>query len=325
MSRAVTQNPDWIREAIATGNRFHYKKKDPFRHNALNLLALTILLAAIVSILLLGGVVRPLLYIPLASVALGLLYLALITLVNHEGSHGMFIISKNSERARFWNRFFGWPVGLVFAMNFDTDWEKGHIHHHLHPLEETDDPSYRMLPLGRELVKESVKMMIIPAYLLVRGRQLQHLEPQANRNESDSTSSYFLATALFWIILVALTWPTLGWAVPVAAFLGVQVLSVVEQIKLVLEHGGEIGREENRFLRARTSLGPFRQIFLPLNVSLHFEHHLNYCVPWYELPRYHRALLDIVPPQAQSYIFNHEIREQLSGRKGKTPLVSAGG
>lgn len=325
MNRAATQNPDWIREAIATGNRFHYKKKNPFRHNALNLLLFTALLGAIVCIFLVGGIVRPLIYIPVAVIALGLLYFALITLVNHEAAHGMFIISKKSDNARFWNRFFGWFVALLFAMDFASDWEKGHIQHHLHPLEETDDPFYRLLPLGKDLVKESVKMLLIPAYLFIKGRQVQHLHPHAQQNESPTTFSHFVVTGLLWMIILTLTWRNISWAVPVAAFLGLQVLSAIEQIKLVLEHGGEVGREGNRFLRARTSLCPLRRIFLPLNISLHFEHHLNYCVPWYDLPRYHRALLDVVPWEVQPYVFNRDIWNQLSGRKGKTPIVTTSG
>ena len=47
------QQPDWIHAAIALGNRFHYRSKNPPRHNAMNLslLALLISLAAVVVLL----------------------------------------------------------------------------------------------------------------------------------------------------------------------------------------------------------------------------------------------------------------------------------
>jgi fatty acid desaturase len=280
---------------------------------------LTALLGAIVSIFLAGGIVRSLVYIPVAALALGPLYLALNVLVNHEGAHGMFIVSKKSDSARFWNRFFGWSVSLFFGMHFVRDWEKVHLQHHLHPIEETDLPLYRGLPLGRDLVKESVKMLLVPGYLVIRERQVQRRYPPGHQDASPTQIFPFVVTGLLWMILLILTWRAVSWAVPVAAFLGVQVASALDQIKLVLEHGGEVGREDNRFLRARTSLFPLRRVLLPLNITLHFEHHLNYCVPWYDLPRYHRALLDVVPQQVQPYVFNHDVLAQLSGRKGNAP------
>jgi fatty acid desaturase len=321
MSRAVTKNPEWIREAIATGNRFHYKKKNPFRHNAINLLILAMIVGALVCVFLAGGIVRPLVYIPAAALVLGPLYLALITLVNHEGAHGMFIISKKSHHGRFWNRFFGWSVCAFFGMHFIADWEKVHIKHHLHPIEDDDLQFYKVLPVGRDLIKESVKMLLVPGYLFIRERQVQRQCPPVQHAESPMPVFPFVVTGLLWLIFLILTWRVLSWAVPVAALLGVQVLSTIDQFKLVLEHGGEVGREDNRFLRARTSLFPLRRLLLPLNVSLHFEHHLNYCVPWYDLPRYQRALRDVVPQQIQPFVFNHDVLGQLSGRKGKAPYL----
>lgn len=139
-----------------------------------------------------------------------------------------------------------------------------------------------------------------------------------------SKSLVIIVTALLWAGLLTLTWLKVGWAAPVAARLGLQIASAINQLKLALEHGGEVGRETNRFLRARTTLFPLRRILLPLNISLHFEHHLNYCVPWYDLPRYHRALLEIVPRHVQPYVFNRDVWGQLSGRKGGVPPALVG-
>lgn len=170
MSRAVTQNPAWIRAAIAVGNSFHYKKKKPFRHNAVNLLTLAALVGAVVVVLLAGGIVHPLLYVPAAALTFGLLFFTIIVLVSHEGAHGMFIVSKKARRSCFWNRLFGWSVSLFFAMHYVDDWERGHHEHHLHPIEATDDPFYAVLPLGRDLFRETLKMALIPAYLMLRAR-----------------------------------------------------------------------------------------------------------------------------------------------------------
>lgn len=318
----MAKQPQWVRDSIAAGNRFHYKKKSPYRHNTRNLLTLAALLAGIVGVLSSGAAVRPLVYVPAAAATLGLLYFALIVLVLHEAAHGMFLISGDGGRARFWNRLLGWSVSLPFAMHFRRDWEEAHIRHHLHPIEEADDPLYRSLPMGAELFKECVKLLFVPGYMLLREGQPKPAEPRPARAKTGARPSralLFTAAGLLWLAACALVWLRIGWAAPVAAILGLQVASAVELFKLALEHGGDVGRDENRFLRARTSLFSLRRLLLPLNISLHFEHHLNYCVPWYDLPRYHRALLDLVPGEIQPYVFNRDIRGQLYGRKGSVP------
>ncbi len=100
----------------------------------------------------------------------------------------------------------------------------------------------------------------------------------------------------------------------VAIVFGFGVLGALNQIKGSLEHGGAIGFERNRNLRSRTSLFPLRQLLMPFNISLHFEHHLNYCVPWYDLGRYHRILFEGTPEPLRAYIYNTRVFEQLMDR-----------
>lgn len=53
---------------------------------------------------------------------------------------------------------------------------------------------------------------------------------------------------------------------------------------------------------------------MPLNISLHFEHHLNYCVPWYDLMKYHQQLQVIVPDEFYTDVFkfNGEVWQQIN-------------
>ena len=99
----------------------------------------------------------------------------------------------------------------------------------------------------------------------------------------------------------------------------------MNQVKGSLEHGGELANEPNRHFRSRTSLFPLRWLVMPLNISLHFEHHLNYCVPWYLLPAYQHALREIVPPEVAAELFNTRVWDQLMGRKGRLALPAVGG
>ena len=308
----MVMQPDWIRRAIAVGNQFHYRKRNLVLHNALNLSVLTLLLLVMFGVASASMIVPLILYIPAAAVLFGLLYFALITLVNHEGCHGMFIVMKNRDTAQFWNRVFGWSLSLFFAMHFREDWEKGHHHeHHLRPIE-NDGVIYHHLLAGKDLLKRCAKIFFIPGYLFVFEKQLPQEHKLVRRGRLGFIKP---VTALLWLILGTVTTLAFGWVVPVAMFLGIHVVSVLQQIKLTLEHGGKIGQDQNRYFRSRTSLFPLRQLVMPLNISMHFEHHLNYCVPWYDLPRYHRALRDVIPEHVQRHVFNRDVWPQLTGRK----------
>jgi fatty acid desaturase len=304
--------PDWIRIAVAIGNQFHYRKRNYYLHNALNLAVLAFLLACLVGTAWLGARIPALLYIPFAGLAFGLLYFTVITLVNHEASHRMFMVARNSDRARFWNRAFGWSSCLFFAMHFREDWEKGHHEeHHLRPIE-NDGVIYQHLALGMDLATRCAKILFIPGYMFV----YEKLLPQEHRLRRTGSTAFLLpTTAVVWAIIATVTTLTINWTVPVAAIIGLQVAAAQQQIKLSMEHGGRIGKDPNRLFRSRTSLFPLRWLLMPLNISLHFQHHLNYHVPWYDLPRYQRALRGVVPAQVQSLVFNEDVWEQIAGRK----------
>jgi fatty acid desaturase len=61
--------------------------------------------------------------------------------------------------------------------------------------------------------------------------------------------------------------------------------------RLVCEHSGSIA-EHPAFARTRTTMpGPLGRFFvLPHHIGYHIEHHWYPSVPWYNLPRLHRAL-----------------------------------
>ena len=295
---------NWIKAAIAAGNEFHFNKKKPALHNALNLSVLALLLLATVGTVLVAPRIPAVLFIPTAGFILGVLFFSMIILVIHEGSHGMFVITR--ARAQFWNRVFGWAISAPFAINYIEHWETGHHTHHLHPGE-SDDPQVFNFLTGRELALMLVKMVCIPGYVFFWNPSRQY-----------KTGGWLGPVSLvFWLTAAWTTWTFLSWTVAPALLLGLQVLGALNQLKGSLEHGGGIIREENRNLRSRTSFFPLRWLVMPLNISLHFEHHLNYCVPWYDLHRYHRAILPVVPPLVAAELVHHSAWEQLMGRQGE--------
>ena len=140
--------------------------------------------------------------------------------------------------------------------------------------------------------------------------------PKKKGGKSSSSTWVILAFVAIWATLLTLMGWLYGWPIPLALFLGIHVLSGLNHVKGSLEHGGEIAREANPFLRSRTTLFLGRRLLMPFNISLHFEHHLNFSVPWYDLPRYHRALAKIVPPEIWAEMVNDQPLEQLTGKLG---------
>jgi fatty acid desaturase len=298
----------WIERGIRLGNEFHYRKKNPWRHNAINLSLFVGLILGIGVVLRLGYRMQSLLYLPAAASVLGLLFFMLIILVIHEASHDMFVITRDRGSAKRWNRFFGWLVSIPFGINYLRHWEEGHHTHHIHPIE-AEDPQTFNLWTGRRFVRELFLMLFVPGYVFLW-----------NPSRKYKTQRWLgPVNTLFWLFSFTLLCVHDAWMSAIAILFGFGVLGALNQAKGALEHGGPIAFETNRNLRSRTSFFTLRHLLMPLNISLHFEHHLNYCVPWYDLGRYHLALWDVTPEPLRAHIFNSRVMDQLMGRIGAFP------
>jgi fatty acid desaturase len=305
------QQPEWIQKGIVAGNQFHFQTKNSVLHNMINCCFFGLLLVGIGSIFSLSRVFPLALYIPFAGIALGLIFFSLFILVVHEASHRMFMICKGRNRSLFWNRLFGWTVSIPFGIHYVKHWEEGHHAHHLHPIEPTDPQNCpERTTTGKGLLKWIARVLLIPG-----GSGLaEYYCPTARKYAFNW--KILLSQALFWLLFGIVSMVYLHWSVIVAAILGLKVAQILNQIKISMEHGGEIGQRENPFLRSCSSFFPLRRILMPFNISYHFEHHLNYCVPWYDLKKYHRELRKVIPQEWQHRIWhnNREVWAQLVGQ-----------
>ncbi len=83
-----------------------------------------------------------------------------------------------------------------------------------------------------------------------------------------------------------------------------------------MEHGCGLAKQENPFLRTRSSFFYLRWLLLPFNISIHWEHHLVSAIPWYSLPTYHARLQAVIPREVWPYIWNDgDVIAQLKGDK----------
>ncbi|MEM7792877.1 MAG: fatty acid desaturase [Cyanobacteria bacterium P01_C01_bin.118] len=295
--------PGWIKQGIKLGNTFHYRRKNPIVHNIFNLSVLCLILSWVGGLVYLGSILTTWLYIPLGALGFGLSYFMLIILVVHEASHQMFIILKNSKRARVWNRLFGWLVCIPFGINYSQHWEIGHLIHHSYPVEPQDPQNCpETIHTGATLWRYLTKVMLVPGYALLRPGSTC---PTAKPYSQDWTLTAGAAISIITIGLLEIY--CCHWTVAVAAILGIQILVALNILKIAMEHGGDVGKRDYYFLRSCSSFFPFRKIFMPLNITLHFEHHLNCSVPWYDLLRYHNNLQEIVPDEFKSLLFKSNI------------------
>ncbi|MCB9630602.1 MAG: fatty acid desaturase [Sandaracinus sp.] len=270
------------------------------------------MVASIVGLAVAGAHLPAWLFVPLAPIPLGILYFGCFVLVVHEASHDMFVVFRDRQRQKRWNRAFGWAVAVVFATHYGKHWEHGHREHHVRPLEPADPQQHNIL-VGRPLLVRVLCNLFVPGFLFL---ERTIFRTRRAGGKSTSTKGVILLFVGIWASALTLTSLTAGWPSALALFLGIHVLSALNQIKGALEHGGPIGHERDPFLRSRTTFFPLRRVLLPFHITLHFEHHLNFQVPWYDLPRYHRDLEAIVPPEVWRHVINRDVLAQLSGRLG---------
>ena len=310
--RVSRRHAPWVKEAILAGQRYHWRTKNRLAHNARNIGALATLLAAIGALAWWGTFAHPWLYVPVAAFGFGLLYFATFVLVVHEASHEMFVLAADRALSKRLNRAFGWSVAIFFATHYGKHWERGHLEHHVRPLEPGDPQSHNVL-LGRKLLTRVLCNVFIPGFLFLDRTVLRTKRPGG---KSSSSKGVIVLFVLLWASVLTAAGLTLGAPVALALFLGIHVITGFNHVKGALEHGGPIGHEDDPFLRSRTTLFFGRRLLMPFHISLHFEHHLNFCVPWYDLPRYHEDLKAIVPPAVWREMVHDRPLRQLSGELG---------
>jgi len=306
------QGYDWLTAAARAGTPYHFRHKTPSRHNLIGVAVLTAIAGGMAILLAAARSTPGWVYVPIAGAGFGFLYYPLLAIVVHEASHGMMFLSADPRRRRRWNRIIGWACAIPFGIHYRRHWEAGHLTHHVHPLE-ADDPQAFNRATGRRLAA------VLALLLLVPGAALVHRFAFKRRTGfGGSSCSVFVLFAALWTVILTAAVSGSGWKTALALAYGLQVLAALNQIKGALEHGGAVAFDPERLLRSRSTLVAWR-LWLPMfYVTIyHFEHHLNYAVPWYDLPRYHRAVRALVPTALQADIFNVDLVAQLAGRKGR--------
>ncbi|MEM9156278.1 MAG: fatty acid desaturase [Cyanobacteria bacterium P01_F01_bin.33] len=303
--------PPWLKRAIEAGRDLHYARTPRLWHNALNSSLLLALVGGAIALCWLGGQVKSIAFIPLGALGFGLIYFSLFILVVHEASHNMFLNVGTPRRSRLWNRRLGWLVCIPFGVEYVKHWELGHRIHHRAPTE-PDDPQNckETLYTHTALLSRLAKVLLIPGYAILR------LGASCPAERYGRNWSLKLASVIVWSVALAIEAVFLHWTVAVAALLGLHVLVALNTVKITMEHGGAVSRRGQRWMRSCSSFFPLRRVLMPFNISLHFEHHLNAAVPWYNLMTYHQEIAAIVPAEIRPDVFkgDREVWQQMANR-----------
>lgn len=305
---------EWLRAAVQAGRPMSARRHRPLPHNLINTCVLVAIVGTIAGTTALSSWLPPILFVVVGGLAYGLAFYASLGIVVHEASHRMFFLSQHAQRTRAANRVVGWICSVPFAIHYERHWEHGHAVHHAQPFE-PEDPQAFNAATGCPLLRTVLPLLLAPGYFLFH-RLLQ----KRPSGRGGSSGNVMLLFAGIWVVVGAATVLTLGWHVLAALVFGLQVLAALNQIKGALEHGGPVSADPNPLLRSRNTLFLGWPVLWLFYVSIfHFEHHLLPTVPWYALPRFHRAARERVPAALHQTIFNRHLLRQLAGRVGAIP------
>ena len=223
-------------------------------------------------------------FLTVSPILFGLLFFSFFILVVHEGSHLMFLVTKNIRFKRLINRTFAYPISALSFQDYIEDWEKGHLEHHRYPIQGNDKPDPQNCPSfihdKDSLVRELKKIFFTPGYAFIKQNSCIKMTTPFLRKR-------ILLGLIAWGSLLVFNILFFKWFLIIPQIISASITMGLNLVKVSMEHGGEQLTQENVFLRSRSTKFFGDKLIMPMNICLHFEHHLNMHVPWYRLRRFY--------------------------------------
>lgn len=237
-----------------------------------------------------------------------------ISLFTHEAVHGT--LSSNPVANRWLGAVCAWPVLQNFAA-----YRVLHLNHH-HHLGLTGDPDHYhnythwtwmlfAMNWGRLIIGYPAYIIAIPILGFRQGRGLERFWIAFEVG----CVAAMVALALWLPIPRALL--IHGWLIPMLVINTLVNIRGMSQHTLLEHHSDPI-------LGTRSILTNRVTAFFMCNENYHLEHHLYPGVPWYNLPRLHRAIKDDLVARGAPYISSYFafVRSFVSGSCRRSPLGS---
>jgi len=313
--KPVQTNPDWLREAQQTGKQYSAFQANRHLHNLINISTLGAVLAAFAVTMVNSQfyIDSVLVRFAVQAIAFGYIYFVIHILVIHEASHNIFLITGNPATTKRINRLCGWLACLYFGVHYDAFWRVGHVEHHRNPVVENDPQNCpRNTRTGKRLLVEIGKLLIWPPYSLKSVLAC----PQALKPGWQTTAALLIFQGLLFGSFLLVAWTTHTLVVFLAAIHGFGIAQSLNLVKISMEHGGATGKDPRIFCRSRSSDFFLRSLLMPLNISMHFEHHLIDTIPWYNLRAAHLQIFRITPEEMKPVLFNCGLRATIRQIQG---------
>ena len=303
MNAKSPSRPRWALQCAKAGKDFHIQKQAPLQHNLKNMLAAVLLWGTAGAILYSIPFFPLWLSLPIGGILLGCCFFGHFILIIHECSHNMFLLGDSTAQTKKLNRTIGRIASVPFFTAYVKHWEKGHVTHHIKPCEAEDPQNPDPLD-GKRLFYRLLCIWLIPLGCM----------PFNPSRKYNGGLWRVLSGALCWAPVIALLL-THSWASAAAVYIGFATVASLNLLKIAQEHGSGLADEFDPLLRSRTYFYPLQFLFSPFFIHYHFEHHANFNVPWYLLPRYHKAIQELVPVELKSYYFHRDYINQMLGLK----------
>ena len=272
-----------IKKLLRWSRSLEVGKVNVFLHNFINLGALIVLLTLFYLNSLFAQINTFTFFISIISY--GLLFFSFFILVVHEGSHLMFLVSRNIKVKRIINRVFAFPIAALSFQDYIEDWEQGHLEHHRNPIFGGNRPDPQNCPSfvhdQSELKVEIKKILLVAGYAFFKQNSCVAMEKKF-------VMKRIILGISAWVTMLLINIFLFDWWLIIPQLLSSNVAMILNLVKVSMEHGGENKFQDSVALRSRSSkfFGDF--ILMPMNISLHFEHHLNMHVPWYHLKKFYK-------------------------------------
>ena len=213
-------------------------------------------------------------------------------------------VHRTAFATRIGNEIVGWLAGLLSFYNF-TYYRYYHTWHHRYTQDEERDPEL-MSPKPRTVWEYLWEISAVLFWLyrpsLFIGLAMGRIEKYPFLPASARTGVAFSAALQFSIYVAGLVSIAMGyqfvwfyWFFP--AILGQPLLRAI----LIAEHTG-CTIDSNGLTNTRTTLTNPLVRLLMWNMPFHTEHHLYPSIPFHQLPRAHRELLEHLVHVAPNYV-----------------------
>lgn len=206
----------------------------------------------------------------------------LLNILGHEAAHRLLFPNRRA------NDFVGrWLLAYPTFQAFEA-YRRVHFAHHRDEMgpDEPDLALYRGYPISADSWHRKLRRDLFGQSALKNFRGLWHSVRQKRR---EALQIVAVQLVLLGASLAAGAW----WAYPVWILSWSTLWKFSNRLRAIAEHGGMERSDDRRRTTHVIRQTPLaRYLMVPYNTGWHLAHHVDMGVPWRNLPRLHRELVD---------------------------------